>query len=149
MGESKSPAELLISIPLAARMVLACVPETAGNMPTMISRVNAEHYVWGQQSDGWRLVRDPKLSVIEEQMQLETSEALHYHEVAQQFFYMLSGEAVMEIDGRDLRLAAGEGVHVPPGALHRIRNESQGPIRFLVISQPPSHGDRVVVETSA
>ena len=33
--------------------------------PEVISRSNAEHYVWGQHADGWHLVRDPKLSVIE------------------------------------------------------------------------------------
>ncbi len=117
--------------------------------PEVISRSNAEHYVWGQHADGWHLVRDPKLSVIEEQMQPGDSEVLHYHRIAQQFFYMLSGEGVLEIEGRDFRLAAGAGIQVVPGALHRIRNESANQIRFLVISQPHSHGDRVVVETSA
>jgi mannose-6-phosphate isomerase-like protein (cupin superfamily) len=151
MGADKSPTELLSSLPLAARMMLACAPDTSGEnvQPRAISRANAEHYLWGQQSDGWHLSRDQKLSVIEEQMQPGTGEVLHYHQVAQQFFYLLSGEAVMEMDGRDLRLAVGEGIHVPPGALHRIRNESADTIRFLVISQPHSHGDRVVVETSA
>ena len=33
-----------------------------------ISRENAEHYVWGEICDGWHLVKDAKLSVIEEQM---------------------------------------------------------------------------------
>jgi mannose-6-phosphate isomerase-like protein (cupin superfamily) len=151
MGADKSPTELLSSLPLAARMILTCAPDTSGgNMqPSVISRANAEHYVWGHQSDGWHLVRDQNLSVIEEQMQPETSEALHYHRIAQQFFYMLSGEALIEMDGHDFRMAAGEGIHVPPGALHRIRNESADAIRFLVISQPRSHEDRVVVETSA
>lgn len=149
MGAEKSPTELLSSLPLAARMMLACAPDNAGGhtQPAVISSANAEHYVWGQQSDGWRLVRDPEISVIEEQMLPGTSEVLHYHEVAQQFFYMLSGEAVMEMGGRDFRMATGEGIHILPGALHRIRNESADAIRFLVISQPPSHGDRVLVET--
>jgi mannose-6-phosphate isomerase-like protein (cupin superfamily) len=29
-----------------------------------------------------------------------------------------------------------------PGVRHQIRNESKESIRFLVISQPPSHADR-------
>ena len=151
MGADKSPTELLGSLPLAARMMLACAPDAFGAnvQATAISRANSEHYVWGQGADGWHLVRDQKLSVIEEQMRPGTSELLHYHRVAQQFFYMLSGEAVMEIGGRGFRMAAGEGLHVPPGTLHRIRNESDDVIRFLVISQPHSHGDRVLVETSA
>ena len=77
-----------------------------------------------------------------------TSEVQHYHQRAQQFFFVLSGEAVMEVEGRDVRLAAREGLRILPGVPHRIRNESTEPVHFLVISQPPSHGDRVVVEAT-
>jgi mannose-6-phosphate isomerase-like protein (cupin superfamily) len=87
---------------------------------------------------------DEKLSVIEEQMPVGASEILHYHSRAQQFFFVLSGEAVMEVDGCETRLVAREGLHIPPGVRHLIRNVSSAPLRFLVISQPPSHGDRVV-----
>ena len=84
--------------------------------------------------------------MIEEQMPAEASEVLHYHERAQQFFFILSGEAVMEVAGGHVRLASGEGLRILPGIPHRIRNESTEPVQFLVISQPPSHGDRVVME---
>jgi len=73
-----------------------------------------------------------------------TSEVRHHHEKAQQFFFILLGAASMEIEGETISLSAGEGVHIPPGRRHQIRNESSNPVRFLVISQPPSHGDSVV-----
>lgn len=111
------------------------------------SSASAEHYTWGDNCDGWHLVRDPQLSVIEEQMPPGAAEVPHYHERGQQFFFVLSGEAVMDVDSRQLRLAAHEGIHVAPGVRHQIRNVSKDPVRFLVISQPPSHGDRVVVES--
>ncbi len=107
---------------------------------------DAEHYTWGKICDGWHLVKDAALSVIEEQMPAGAAEVLHYHERAQQFFFILSGEAVMDVDGQQVRLTARSGIHVAPGVRHQIRNVSQVPVRFLVISQPPSHGDRVVVE---
>jgi mannose-6-phosphate isomerase-like protein (cupin superfamily) len=110
-----------------------------------ISRENAEHYVWGEVCDGWHLVKDEKLSVIEESMPAGAAEVRHYHEKAQQFFYVLAGELMMEIEERSTRLPAGTGIRVLPGARHRVSNSSSGPVRFLVISQPPSHGDRVVV----
>lgn len=113
-----------------------------------ISRASAEHYTWGGSCDGWHLVKDTALSVIEEQMPPGTSEVLHYHKRCQQFFYLLSGEAVMEAESREVRLCAGEGVHILPGVRHQIRNASNQPARFLVISQPPSHGDRVVVDAT-
>jgi len=113
-----------------------------------VSRATAEHYTWGHDCDGWHLVRDEQLSVIEEQMPPGTSEVLHYHERAQQFFFVLSGEAVMDVDGRQVRLTAREGLHILPGIRHQIRNVSKEPVHFLVISQPPSHGDRVIEGTA-
>ena len=86
---------------------------------------------------------DANLSVIKECMPPGTSEVRHHHQKAQQFFFILSGAASMEIEGETIRLSDGEGVHVPPGQRHQIRNESSDPVRFLVISQPPSHCDRI------
>jgi mannose-6-phosphate isomerase-like protein (cupin superfamily) len=109
----------------------------------MISIENAEHYIWGDACDGWHLVREPDLGVIEECMPSGTAEVRHYHQKARQFFYVLTGAAVMEVDGRDVSLTAGQGLHIAPGVPHRIRNESAEPVRFLVVSHPHSHGDRV------
>jgi len=108
------------------------------------SRETTEHYTWGNGCDGWHLVKSPSLSVIEERMPAGTSEVRHCHQRAQQFFFILSGAASMEIEGETIRLSAGEGVHILPGQRHQIRNESSDSVRFIVVSQPPSHGDRVV-----
>ena len=108
-----------------------------------VSGNNAEHYEWGTHCDGWHLVKDAALSVIEECMPPGTTEVRHYHLKAQQFFYILSGEAVMELEGTSTKLGAGEGIHIPPGSRHQISNPSSALLRFLVISHPPSHGDRV------
>jgi mannose-6-phosphate isomerase-like protein (cupin superfamily) len=107
-----------------------------------VSRENAEHYRWGTDCDGWHLVKDKDLSVIEEFVPPGAAEVRHHHQRAQQFFYILSGEVLMEIDGRTTLVRAGSGIRVLPGTKHQIRNPSSGAVRFLVISQPPSHGDR-------
>jgi mannose-6-phosphate isomerase-like protein (cupin superfamily) len=109
---------------------------------SVISRDNAEHYVWGTGCDGWHLVRNSDLSVIEERVPAGASEVRHYHQKAQQFFFVLSGQGVMEVSGHVLTLSTGQGMRIPPGTPHRFRNKSNKPVRFLVISQPPSHGDR-------
>ena len=108
-----------------------------------VSRDNADHYVWGTGCDGWHLVRESGLSVIEECVPAGASEVAHYHRKSRQFFFILAGQAVMEIDRRRIPLVAGQGLQIPPGRFHRFRNESDEPVRFLVVSQPPSHGDRV------
>ena len=119
-----------------------------------ISKASAEHYVWGSNCDcdGWHLVKNPQLSVIQERMPAGASETRHFHHHAQQFFYVLAGQAVMEVsghsmdgqtmDGQSMTLTAGEGVWIPAGTSHQVRNESAEDVHFLVISQPPSHGDR-------
>jgi mannose-6-phosphate isomerase-like protein (cupin superfamily) len=108
-----------------------------------VSRENAEHYRWGVDCDGWHLVKDKQLSVIEEFMPPGAAEVRHYHKHSQQFFYILTGEVLMEIDGENMLIPAGSGIRILPGVRHQIRNPSSGPVRFLVVSQPASHGDRI------
>ena len=109
-----------------------------------ISKESAEHYVWGNHCDGWHLLKNSSLSVIQERMSSGTTEVRHYHHRAQQFFYILSGQAVMELAGRSVTLAAGHGLWIPVGTRHQMKNESSEDLHFLVISQPPSHGDRQI-----
>jgi quercetin dioxygenase-like cupin family protein len=104
---------------------------------------NAGHYRWGRNCDGWHLLAGDDLSVIEERMPSGTAEQRHRHAHARQFFYMLEGEAVLELEGASHRLRCGEGLHVPPGAAHQMRNDSGADARFLVVSAPKSHGDRI------
>lgn len=76
-----------------------------------------------------------------------TTEQRHRHERARQLFYVLEGEAVLEMEGAIHALHPGEGLHVPPGAAHQMRNDSVADLRFLVVSSPQSHGDRIAVES--
>jgi mannose-6-phosphate isomerase-like protein (cupin superfamily) len=108
-----------------------------------ISRNNAEQHAWGERCQGWRLVNNADLSVIEEIMPPGTEEQIHRHHVAQQFFYVLSGEAVMEFGDQKVAMGPGQGVTVNPDVAHRICNFSDTEVRFLVISQPSTrNGDR-------
>jgi len=112
-------------------------------MASVVNKGDAEHYTWGERCDGWHLVHGPGLSVIEECMPPGATEIRHHHGKAQQFFYVLSGSATMEVEGEILELSCNDGARILPGMRHQIRNESDEPVRFLVISQPPSHGDRI------
>jgi mannose-6-phosphate isomerase-like protein (cupin superfamily) len=111
--------------------------------PVAISRENAEHYRWGVDCDGWHLVRDRNLAVIEEFMPPGAAEIRHHHVHAQQFFYVLDGEILMEVDGEKTLVPAGSGIRILPGMRHQVRNPTSSVVRFLVISQPPSRGDRI------
>lgn len=103
---------------------------------------DAEHYRWGEGCDGWHLLRSPELSVIQERVPAGRAETLHFHRRARQFFYILRGTARLVVDGQPVALRTGQGVHVAANVPHRFENDSQADVEFLVISTPPSHGDR-------
>ena len=79
---------------------------------------DAEHYRWGEACDGWHLVKLDELSVIRERVPPGAGETRHRHARARQFFYVLEGNAVIEVEGTRHALRAGEGLHVPPLAAH-------------------------------
>jgi len=111
------------------------------------STQNAEHYTWGDNCDGWPLLKSDTLSVIQERMPPGTGEQLHYHKLAQQVFYILSGAATFEVNGEVLTVQANESIHITPNTHHCIFNTSQADLHFLVISEPKSQGDRFLVES--
>ena len=117
-------------------------------MTDVVHERNAEHYVWGGNCDGWHLLKSPGLSVIKERVPSGSHEVRHAHQHAHQFFYILSGRATLEADGEVLTLHPHEGCSIPPGVAHRLSNEDADDLVFILVSAPPAHGDRVVMENS-
>jgi mannose-6-phosphate isomerase-like protein (cupin superfamily) len=112
----------------------------------VVNKKTAEHYTWGSQSDAWHFLRREDLSVILEEVPAGESEARHYHRRSRQFFYVLSGTFTMDVGGTVIELHAEEGLEIAPGMPHRMYNSSGAPVKFIVISMPQSHGDRVESE---
>jgi mannose-6-phosphate isomerase-like protein (cupin superfamily) len=106
---------------------------------------SGERYQWGSASEGWHLLNRPDLSVIQERVPPGDRERRHFHSRARQFFFILEGQAVLEVGGARLEVNVGQGVEVPPGVAHQFMNESQSAVSFLVVSSPHSHGDRTNV----
>lgn len=75
-----------------------------------------------------------------------TAEKLHFHETAEQVFYILKGEAVFDINNEKFPVKAGESISIQPKSEHRISNESKDELEFLVISSPSTHNDRIEIE---
>ncbi len=115
-------------------------------MSNRTSRGSAEHYSWGESSDGWRLVDRSDLSVIEERVPAGGSEEWHVHSTARQFFYVLDGVAVMRTADGDISLSSHTGIEIEPGLAHQFTNPGPGEVRFLVISAPNTRGDRTPVQ---
>jgi mannose-6-phosphate isomerase-like protein (cupin superfamily) len=113
----------------------------------MIPVVSAEkplkHYMWGNACDGWNLVDRPELSVKQERMPPHTEEVAHYHQKARQFFFILEGTAVFETARGRFEVTAREGLEIEPGLKHRIKNESETELVFILCSQPSTANDRI------
>ena len=102
-----------------------------------------DYYKWGNHCEAWKLVDNKDFSVKLEKMPAGTEEELHYHSFSQQFFYVLKGRAVFEIDEVILIVHEGEGLHIEAGRRHRIMNkEEETTLEFLVCSQPATDTDR-------
>lgn len=110
---------------------------------SVASTENVKHYIWGENCDGWHLVASANLSVIQERVPSGSSEVRHLHNKAEQFFYVLSGIASLEVSGTIHLLKPNQGFHVPAGTPHTLSNRHDQTLNFLVVSTPPSHGDRV------
>ena len=109
----------------------------------VISIENAEHYIWGEICDGWHLLKRDDMSVIQERVPAGGVEVMHHHEVARQFFYILDGQGTMVFEDREVVLAKGQGLEIPPQKKHQFKNQSNADVHFLVISVPATRNDRV------
>jgi len=111
-----------------------------------VSILNVEHYQWGEQSDGWHLLKRDDVSVIQERVPAGKAEIMHYHKISRQFFYILEGEVQIRFENKIVSLHKGEGLEIASLVKHRFENNSKADVIFLVISVPKSHGDRINVE---
>ncbi len=112
----------------------------------IFNKENARHYNWGDNCDGWYLVKNDSLNIIHEKMPPTTKEKKHYHIKSRQFFFILSGKAEIEINGKIFKLNKQDGIEVEPNLQHQIMNNSNEDLEFLVISNPPSQTDRIDLE---
>ncbi len=112
----------------------------------VIDKQAASHYIWGDNCDSWVLVDSTGLSVKQESMPGGTREKLHFHALAQQFFYILKGTAAFYPEGERILIGEQKGLLIKPGISHYIANETDETLEFLVISQPSTNQDRTTLE---
>ena len=64
----------------------------------------------------------------------------HYHRLSEEFYYVLAGRGIMEIDGETREVGVGDAILIPPGAWHQIRALES--LRILCCCAPPyAHED--------
>jgi len=92
----------------------------------------------------WELLSGKDLAVFHELMPPGTAEVRHFHQNARQFFFVLKGELTIEALGGEYSLHQHEGLEIPPGEIHHVRNVSASTTEFLAIAHPITFGDRVL-----
>lgn len=107
---------------------------------------DTNHYTWGEGCHAWILLATEHLAVIRESIPPGAGERLHRHEHATQLFVVHGGEATFEVDDATYIVRADESLRIGPEHAHKITNQAAEPLHFLVISTPPSHGDRIDLE---
>ena len=60
----------------------------------------------------------------------------HHHNVTDETYYILNGEARIVIDGEERVLMVGDTVVIPHGSIHQIFNDSTMYLDFLAICGP-------------
>lgn len=64
----------------------------------------------------------------------------HYHKLSEEFYFILEGSGVMEIDGEARDVAPGDAILIPPGTWHQITATET--LRFLCCCAPAyTHDD--------
>ena len=53
--------------------------------------------------------------------------------------YILEGEGILHIDGKDNAVSAGSYAYVPTGSLHQFKNKGNGTFRFICIVPEEGH----------
>jgi mannose-6-phosphate isomerase-like protein (cupin superfamily) len=64
----------------------------------------------------------------------------HYHKNSEEFYFILEGRGVMELDGESREVTVGDAILIPRHSWHQIT--AQAPLRFLCCCAPPyAHED--------
>jgi mannose-6-phosphate isomerase-like protein (cupin superfamily) len=67
------------------------------------------------------------------------------HAKRHEHWFVVGGQALVTLDGRQIRLATGEDVDIPVGAAHRVENPGPTPLVFIEIQTGSYFGEDDIV----
>ncbi len=71
----------------------------------------------------------------------------HFHPLAEEIYYILTGQGRMIIADESRDVGPGDAIAIPPGAVHQIINTGSEELKFLCCCAPGyEHADTVLVE---
>jgi uncharacterized cupin superfamily protein len=102
---------------------------------------------WGEQGEDWsggggrskrlpRAAELPGLGATVYEFDPGDFVVYHFHHACEELLVVLRGQPTLRTPGGERRLAEGEAVHFPvgPDGTHGLENETEEPIRILMVS---------------
>jgi mannose-6-phosphate isomerase len=67
------------------------------------------------------------------------------HEKRSEHWVVAEGEAVVTLEGKEIRLAPGGSIDIPRAAAHRILNPGRGPLVFIEVQRGDYFGEDDII----
>jgi len=67
------------------------------------------------------------------------------HSKREEHWTVVQGEALVTLDGRDIALGYGQGVRIPTGTAHRVRNPGESDMVFIEVQTGTYFGEDDIV----
>jgi mannose-6-phosphate isomerase-like protein (cupin superfamily) len=86
-------------------------------------------------------------SLAEATVAPESRTRLHWHQIAEEIYFILEGSGLMTVGEEVFPVGIGDSVLIQPGKRHRIENTGRSPLRVLCACSPPySHEDTELID---
>ncbi len=88
-------------------------------------------------------------SLAEARLPVGAATTKHFHPLAEEIYYILTGTAEMQIESEVRTVGPGDAIAIPPKAVHQIRNTGDVELKFLCCCAPCyEHEDTVLCQDS-
>ncbi len=70
----------------------------------------------------------------------------HHHVKTEEIYYILAGQALMQIGDETAAVGPGDAIAIPPGSCHQITNTGEDVLRFLCCCAPRYQHEDTILE---
>jgi mannose-6-phosphate isomerase-like protein (cupin superfamily) len=135
-------------------LLLPLLPQSATQppVPSQLEVVNIDKQPWSTAADNAvaRQIVSPsnsramKISMADIIIPAGVEVKRHHHPVAEEIYYITSGEGIMTINGASRRVGRGDAIVIEPGDVHKFLNDTKADVRMIVTSTPAWTPDSIV-----
>lgn len=108
------------------------------NRPEKTHVLEEDHRPWGY----YQVISDePDIKIKKILVYPGKRLSLQRHQRRAEHWFVLSGEAIVTLDSRDISLDAGKSIDIPRGSLHRIMNAGTENLAFIELQTGDYFGE--------